>query len=93
MGGKQTITLSNVEMSIVYHALLTRLSEMMREDDKNERREREVAELTAIVDSMQQQMESNWSEIEADAAFERETEGVRLLSSIPAFGDKTEDMA
>lgn len=93
MGGQQTITLSHVEMSIVYQALLTRLSEMMKENNKNERQVREVTELIAIVDSMQQQMESNWSEIEADAAFERETEGVRLLSSIPAFGDKTEDLA
>tara|TARA_B100001250_G_C19138529_1_gene502717 strand:- start:73 stop:354 length:282 start_codon:yes stop_codon:yes gene_type:complete len=93
MGGKQTITLSHVEMSIVYHTLLTRLSEMMRKNDKNERRMRKVTELIAIVDSIQHQMESNWSEIEADAALERETEGVRFLSSIPAFGDKTEDLA
>ncbi len=90
MGGTQTITLSHVEMSVAYQAILRTLSAMMTNENKNDRR---VAELTVVVESIQQQMEANWAEHEAAATLEKTTKGLRFISSIPALGEHTGDFA
>ena len=89
MGGTHTITLNRAELTIVYHALLSKYVGLS--NDMRTTNDRRTLELGMIIENLAHQLEVIDSENLASKYGEAGARGISFLSEIPALGEHQED--